>query len=92
MRIAVLLVLTEVAFIMALLLSGCGEPPALPTAEKPAPYVNKFGQTIEDVQVADWRPWLDAHKDCEIISLTSYSGQMHPNPTTCFVVVYKRHE
>ena len=52
-----------------LLLSGCDE--EAPKAPEKTVYQNSFNQFYEEVPIDDWEAWLDNHKTCKIITLTS---------------------
>ena len=78
------------------ILSGCGDsrppmPSGATTPATPSVYSNRAGQSVETVLVSEWIDWLETHKNCEIVSITSFSGRLDSsNPTTSFIVVYRK--
>ena len=54
-------------------------------------FQNDAGQYVVNVKINDLNSWLVSHKDCEIVTMTAVSPiDSQCNPTTGFVVVYRR--
>ena len=77
------------SILLILALAGCQEPPA-PTAEKVL-YVNYFDQAVDTIPIEAWDQWLEAHRNCKIVSIATKSDRIGDNnPTTHVLVVYEQ--